>query len=243
MAQRDLYDPSFVRGLFDEMAKTYGAVNLISSLGVARHWRRLCVRSIEIKSDATVLDLMTGMGELCGDISTFLSEDGEIVAMDISSVMCDRARKQAGSLGECSFRVVEANALESPIEDASVDCVISTFGLKTFNPTQIRQLAAEVNRVLRPGGQFAFLEISVPSNRLMRWPYLAYVNHFIPLIGRLFLGNPENYSLLGVYTSEFGNCEQAVDSFAEAGLDVTYQSFLFETATGFFGHRPQNGKS
>ena len=238
MGQSDLYDPSFVSRLFDEMAQTYGVVNLLSSFGVARHWRRQCVRSVEIRSDATVLDLMTGKGELCPDISTFLSEDGEIIAIDFSSAMCDRARKQVGASGKRRIRIIEANALDCPIEDESVDYVFSTFGLKTFNQTQVRQLAAEVKRVLRPGGQFAFLEISVPSRRLLRWPYLAYINHVIPVIGRMFLGNPDNYRLLGVYTLAFGNCKQAMESFVEAGLDVTYQSFLLGSATGFYGQRP-----
>jgi demethylmenaquinone methyltransferase/2-methoxy-6-polyprenyl-1,4-benzoquinol methylase len=35
---------------------------------------------------------------------------------------------------------------------------------------------------------------------------MFYLKHIIPGIGRLLLGNPENYRMLGVYTEKFGNC-------------------------------------
>ena len=41
------------------------------------------------------------------------------------------------------------------------------------------------------------------SRRLLRWPYLFYIKHVIPWVGRAFLGNPQNYRMLGVYTEEF----------------------------------------
>jgi len=236
--QEKLYDPKFVQRLFDEMAQTYGAVNLVSSLGFAWQWRRQCVRSIEIESNATVLDLMTGMGELCPDITNFLGDDGNILALDISPVMCSRAQQHVTSIDSSRFLVIEANTLDCPIEDESVDYIFSTFGLKTFNQEQFHQLALEVKRILRPGGQFAFLEISIPSWRLLRWPYLIYINYVIPMIGRMFLGNPENYRFLGVYTTAFGNCNQVVTSFAEVELDVTNQTYFFGCATGFIGRKP-----
>ena len=64
MTRPDLYDPTFVTSLFDEMARTYGVVNLVSSFGFTLLWRRQCLRSIRIDPSDEVLDLMTGMGEL-----------------------------------------------------------------------------------------------------------------------------------------------------------------------------------
>lgn len=238
MPQIDLYDPAFVRRLFDEMARTYGVVNLISSLGFARRWRRQCLRSIEISHGATVLDLMTGMGELCPDIARLVGSSGRIKALDLSPVMCDRVRQQIAVNNLAHFDVIQADALDCPVADESVDCVVSTFGLKTMNPDQLARLAQQVHRVLRPGGQFAFLEISAPAMRLLRLPYLAYIRHIIPLIGRLALGNPENYRLLGVYTIAFGDCRRAAECFTDAQLEVDYHSFFFGCATGFSGRKP-----
>ena len=61
----DIYDPSYVRRLFDEMAGTYGLVNVISSFGFCIRWRRQCVDQMPIVAGSRVVDLMTGMGELC----------------------------------------------------------------------------------------------------------------------------------------------------------------------------------
>ena len=69
MAREDLYDPAFVRGLFDEMAATYGPVNLLSSFGFCIRWRRQCLRLIDLRPGSTVLDLMCGMGELESDVA------------------------------------------------------------------------------------------------------------------------------------------------------------------------------
>jgi ubiquinone/menaquinone biosynthesis C-methylase UbiE len=79
-------------------------------------------------------------------------------------------------------------------EPASADVVISSFGLKTFDRHQQLQLSQRVADLLRPGGVFSFVEISVPRFWLLRLPYMFYLNHIIPWIGRLFLGNPVKLS-------------------------------------------------
>jgi len=236
--QRDIYEPSFVTHLFDEMARTYGLVNLISSFGFSRRWRRQCIRSIKIATDATILDLMTGMGELCPDLLQTIGTDGKLKAVDISPVMCARAKRHVSTTNGSRLHVIQADALNCPIDDESVDYVVSTFGLKTFNSHQLAVLATEVARVLRPGGQFAFLEISVPRVRVLKWLYMFYLNHVIPMIGQAMLGNPDNYRLLGVYTSAFQDCRFVADCFRAVHLNVQYHSYFFGCATGITGLKP-----
>jgi len=86
-----LYDPQTIKNLFDEMAGTYGWVNLISSFGFCRRWRRQCLRMVSIVPGGCAIDLMTGMGELCPALSRFLGKGGHILAMDISETMCRSA--------------------------------------------------------------------------------------------------------------------------------------------------------
>src|SRR5687768_4846189 len=83
-AMPNLYDPLVVKRLFDEMAGTYGLVNIISSFGFCRRWRRQCLDAIEIPIGGRAIDLMTGMGELCPSLSRLLGARGGIVAVDIS---------------------------------------------------------------------------------------------------------------------------------------------------------------
>ncbi|HYH68646.1 MAG TPA: class I SAM-dependent methyltransferase [Urbifossiella sp.] len=232
-----LYEPRFVRALFDEMAETYGVINLVSSFGFAARWRKQCVRALGAQPGWSVLDLMTGMGELCPDLARAVGPAGSIRAVDLSPEMCRRAARTAARCA-CRTEVLEADALLNDIPPASADAVVSSFGLKTFSADQTRRLAGQVAVYLKPGGRFAFVEISVPPGRWLRRPYLFYLNRVIPLVGRVLLGNPDNYRMLGVYTERFGDCGAARREFELAGLVTEERSYFFGCATGLCGYKP-----
>jgi len=56
---RDLYDPAFVRDLFDAMASSYERVNELTSFGFSRRWRRHAVDWLDPHAGDTVLDAMS----------------------------------------------------------------------------------------------------------------------------------------------------------------------------------------
>jgi demethylmenaquinone methyltransferase/2-methoxy-6-polyprenyl-1,4-benzoquinol methylase len=237
-----LYNPELVRSLFDEMSGTYGMMNLLSSFGFSCWWRRQCIAELELLENATIVDLMAGMGELSCELQKWCRSSKRIIALDNWPAMCRRAEQNALSR---NFHVIEADALDCPLGDSSVDTIFSTFGLKTFNNAQLSSLAREVFRILRPGGTFAFLEISVPPHLLLRISFMFYLQHVVPLLGRLFFGNADNYRMLGIYTSEFHSCKTAGLLFEEAGLILDFRSYFFGCATGFVGFKPiqTGGKS
>ncbi|TVP77621.1 MAG: methyltransferase domain-containing protein [Gemmatimonadales bacterium] len=185
-----------------------------------------------------VYDLMTGMDECWGFIAEALEGRGEIVALDISPVMCRRARERRRAFDGLSIEVIEGDALENSLPDGSADSVVSAFGLKTFSEAQRRRLAFEVARMLRPGGTFSLLEVSVPRTPIMRIPYMAYLKYAIPLLGRAFLGNPDSYRLLGVYPQRFGGCGTMAGYLREAGLEVSAVSHFFGCAASVRGMKP-----
>ncbi len=231
------YDPAFVKQLFDEMAATYGVMNLVSSFGFARRWRRQCIRAVPIRPGDRVLDLMTGMGEILPDAGRMIGSDGSITAIDISSRMCQEARRRASDRVPCPVQIIEADVLSIDLPPGSADVVLSSFGLKTLSSDQIRTLARRVHDILAPGGRLSFVEISVPRSYWLRVPYMFYLRRVIPVLGALFLGNPDNYRLLGVYTGAFGDCSDACRAFAEAGLEVEPVSYFFGCATGVIGRK------
>ncbi|MEM1209166.1 MAG: class I SAM-dependent methyltransferase [Planctomycetota bacterium] len=236
---RELYDPRFVAQLFDGMSRTYGVVNLISSFGFAWRWRHQCTRLLQTQGGDCVVDLMSGMGELWSDLVGRVGGDGSVIGIDISEAMCDASTPQRLRLSrDRHVMMARANALSCPIADGSVDGVISTFGLKTFNAEQLDKLAHEAQRILKPGGSIAMLEISVPTLAALRWPYMFYLEVVVPMIGWLLLGNPDHYRLLGVYTRAFGDCRDAAERFRRAGLEIEDRSFFFRCATGFTGRKP-----
>lgn len=80
-----------------------------------------------------------------------------------------RARMQA-RVGDSSraVKVIDAGAEAIPLEDASLDTVVSTLVLCTVDDPA--RAMGEIVRVLRPGGRFLFIEhVRADSARLAHW--------------------------------------------------------------------------
>ncbi len=240
-SKEQLHDPDFVKHLFDSMSETYGTVNYVSSLGFTERWRRQCLNHVDVNHGDVVLDLMTGMGELFPHLKREGNDLLDVFAVDISSAMCQQAKETGDRFGDedTQFQVVRMNALQTGIKSSSIDVVVSSFGLKTFSERQIHRLAETVHSLLKPGGQYAMVEISVPSPPLIQIPYLVYIHYLIPLIGIVCLGNPADYRLLGTYTESFGSCAWCKPIFREHGLTAEVTPYFFGCMTALHGRHPK----
>jgi demethylmenaquinone methyltransferase/2-methoxy-6-polyprenyl-1,4-benzoquinol methylase len=236
----DLYDAAFQRRVFDDMAASYDRVNLLTSFGFSRAWRIAAVRRLELRPGMTVHDWMTGMGEGWRYLRKRLAADDRIVAIDFSAGMLTLARRRLVRTPDPAIEVREGDllALDPPLPAGSADAVLCLFGVKTLRPADRPRFAAELARVLRPGGTYSLIDVSVPQFAPLRWPYLFYLKWVIPILGRLLLGNPESYRLLGIYTERFGDCRALVPVLRDAGLQATYVDSFFGCASGVWGRRP-----
>lgn len=233
MIEHEIYSPAYVKALFDEMTATYGLVNVVSSFGFCHFWRKACIRHIPWRNNMVVYDWMTGMGELWEHVLPRIGPEGRLVALDISTAMCERARARKVNAVE----ILEIDVFDNGFAAESADCVLSSFGIKTFSDEQKARLAKEIQRVLKPGGVFSLIEISVPTSAILRVPFMFYVKRVIPALGQLFLGNPENYRMLGVYTERFGNCATMAALLKDAGLEVSVARHFAGCATSVFGRK------
>ena len=234
---QNIFDRKFVAHLFDEMSKTYGLVNFIASFGFCERWRRQCVKNVKIKPDDFVVDYMTGMGEIFELIRKQGPRSASLVGLDFSPVMCAKAKAQLDR-SKLEGRILEEDALASSLESDSVDVVTAAFGLKTFSMEQTEQFSKELFRVLKPGAKFSLIEISVPKFSLLKIPYMLYLKVFIPMIGALFMGNSDNYRMLGVYTELFESCEKVAPLFRSAGLKVEVKIYFFGCMSALVGFKP-----
>jgi ubiquinone/menaquinone biosynthesis C-methylase UbiE len=228
------YDPESIRKLFDDMASTYGHVNLISSFGFTARWRRQAVAALPLASADCVVDLMSGMGELWCSLAAELHPSARVVGVDISPEMAGRAQRD----WQFQVEVCVADVLTWNPPSGQADVVVSSFGLKTFDRDQQQRLAHRIAHLLKPGGSYSLIEISVPPFAPLRAAYMFYLNWLIPLVGRALLGNPQCYRMLGRYTQAFGNVTHFEGCLRAAGLEVEPVSYFYGCATGVRGIKP-----
>ncbi|MBY9067855.1 class I SAM-dependent methyltransferase [Hyphomonas sp. WL0036] len=236
----DIYDPVFVKDLFDRCSGKYIAFSYACSLGFTERWRRQCVELLDLSDcpDPTGYDLMAGTGEVWPHLFKAAPTLSKITAIDISSGMHVRALDRLHRHRAHKIEFIEDNVLDSKLETASADFVVSTFGLKTFNPDQHQALAALVARVLKPGGRFALIEASDPKGWFLRPLYMFHLKQVLPTVERLFLNGAQDFSMIGQYSTSFGNAAAFTEFLRAEGLEANCRKFFFGCATAAFGHKP-----
>lgn len=220
------------------MSKTYGTVNYISSFGFTERWRRQCIREIDWdKVYNQGYDFMSGMGETWGIISKYSKTNHNLTAIDLSAVMNLKASTKSDRYSNLEINIEQQNILNNSIKSNSAEYIVSSFGLKTFSKEQLRILAKEIHRILKPEGQFSLIEISRPKNTLLILPYMFYLKYMIPWIGRLFMGNSTDYKMLGIYCEKFEDCTVFQSYLKAEGLQVEMKKYFFGCATGVTGSK------
>jgi ubiquinone/menaquinone biosynthesis C-methylase UbiE len=234
----DIYDPAYVRDVFDRCSGKYIAFSTLCSLGFTKRWRQQCVEMLaELPAGAQGYDLMAGTGEVWPHLLRIHPGVGAITAVDISSGMHERAMDRLHSMRAHKIAFIEDDVLESELPEASADFVISTFGLKTFSPAQHERLARLTAHVLRPGGRFAFIEASDPRGWVLRPLYLFHLKTVLPAFERFLLRGAQDFSMIGTYSTQFGDASGFARMLGETGLDVEYRRFFFGCATGVCGRK------
>jgi ubiquinone/menaquinone biosynthesis methyltransferase len=230
--KHDIYHPEFVLQLFDEMSGSYARMNYITSFGFSERWRRQLVRRAQVHEGEVVADLMTGMGECWKPILRGIGPTGKLIALDFSEGMLRYARARLARYPAHEIVILKEDLFNNSIPDRSVDVALSGFGMKTFSSEQLAAMARTTARMLKPGGRVALMDVSTPSAVWMKGPYMFYLKRVIPFLGRLFLGNPENYRMLGRYSEQFGNAREVAEIFKAHGFEVKYVEYFFGCASG-----------
>ena len=212
----------WVRGMFDRVAPRYDFLNHLLSLNIDRWWRRRTVRRLLPllqRPDARVLDLCCGSGDLL--LALQKAARGTVHGSDFSHNMLLVARKKIAARGYRS-EVFEADALQLPLADGSLDLVTVAFGFRNF--ASYRRGLAEFLRVLKPGGTAAILEFSTPPNALFRGFYNFYSRRIVPRIGAFISGSADAYSYLPESVRKFPDAPKLAADMRAAGFsEVSYR--------------------
>ena len=119
------------------------AMHVIASVGPR------AVEAAEVSSDDVVLDVACGSGNATIPAA---KTGAKTTGLDITPELLEAGKKAAAEAG-VEIEWMEGDAQDLPFDDASFDVVTSVFGCM-FDPDH-RRTAAELARVLKPGGRMA----------------------------------------------------------------------------------------
>lgn len=236
---QDIYDPAFVKDVFDRCSEKYITFSYICSIGFTERWRKQCVQALpEVSKGAKGLDIMAGTGEVWPHLLKRFPDIAEITAVDISSGMHERAMTRLHDMRAHKIGFIRDDVLNSELPDAYSDYIISTFGLKTFNAEQHQKLAKLIATKLKSGGVFSLIEASDPKGWIFRPLYLFHLKMFLPLVEKIFLRGATDFKMIGTYSTNFGDAFNLGDMLRAEGLEVEYKKYFFGCATGLSGRKP-----
>jgi arsenite methyltransferase len=125
-----------------------------SFAGVANHWPLG-----RVEPGSVVLDLGCGAGADLLIAAQMTGPAGRAIGVDMTATMLDRARASAAEMGLANVELHESLIEALPLDDASVDVVISN-GVIDLVPDKDAVLD-EIDRVLRPGGRLQLGDVVI----------------------------------------------------------------------------------
>lgn len=198
-----------VQSMFDSIASRYDLVNRIMTFGLDTRWRRRTMTELKLPAGSIVLDIASGTGDFCRELT---ASGIYAVGVDLSLGMLQAARTEAP--------LVQADALDLPMSDASVDGATCGFALR--NLVDLQPFFNELARVVRPGGRVALIDVGIPTNPILRFGHSIYFGKIVPIIGGL-ISNPAAYRYLPKSVQYLPDPPQLLGMFRAAGFsDATH---------------------
>lgn len=214
-----------VQRMFNSIAPTYDRLNRIISLGLDKRWRRYGIELLQPYEPQHILDIATGTGDLAIDLIHMLPSATRVLGVDISEEMMRIGRNKVHSMGiedRVTFAREDCTALT--FADESFDAATIGFGIRNF--ADIPTAAGELYRVLRTGAPLMIIELTEPTNPVLRLGYKFYAGHIIPTIGRMISEDNDAYSYLPRSIAAVPQREQMVELLREAGFSEAYYRTL-----------------
>lgn len=223
-----------IKSLFDNIAPDYDKLNHILSLNIDKGWRKKAVREIiDSKEPLTILDVACGTGDFTIEIARKAADGSSITGIDLSEGMMNVGREKIHAAGvDATLEYGDCEALS--YSDNTFDRISVGFGVRNFE--HLDKGLEEMCRVLSPRGKLVILELSVPSNPVVRWLYKLYFLHILPAIGGMISGNRGAYRYLPASVLHFPAPDRFMKMMQDAGFkEVKHKAFTLGVCRMYVG--------
>lgn len=225
--------------LFSTIASEYDSISRILSLGMDRYWKRELLKSLPFLDSAIILDCACGTGDLSIMLSTKF-RTSKVLAIDLCHKMLKKLIRRLKPAHTVS--VVLADVCKMPVLHSCCDLVTGGYVLR--NAPDLNSFLLSVNRVLKPGGQAAFLDFSKYSNSLLH--KIQYILLWIwgGFWGLLLHRNPQVYGYIAESLKAFPDEKTLEAMMINAGFEsVVTRRFLLGMIAIVFCRKPVNSKA
>ena len=205
-----------VAEMFDKIAFRYDFLNRFLSAGIDVYWRKRAIRELRGLTNAEILDVATGTGDMAILLSRHLPQ-ALITGVDISEGMLDVGRQKLTRMkldGRITLQAGDSEAL--PFSDDRYDAITVAFGVRNFE--NLENGLKEMCRVLKPGGKLVVLEFSQPRTPGICQLYKAYMRRIAPRIAGMAASNRDAYEYLNSSVLAFPEGERLLRILESCGF-------------------------
>ncbi len=164
--------------VFADVAPYYDRANNIAALGQFGNFLRRFMQLVELKPRQRVLDVCAGTNAvgiaLLGREPTL-----DVHAMDRSAAMQTVGQQRAATLG-FQIKSTIGDVHKLPFPDHHFDIVTLQFASRHL---RVREVFAEIRRVLKPGGRFYHSDMLRPRNPIVKKLYYGYLRGCLGITG------------------------------------------------------------
>ena len=169
---QDRNEKPSMTGLVLHRAAAYDLLIWLITFGREWAFREAMLRLAHLKMGESVLDVGCGTGTLAIAAKRQVGTTGAVCGVDASPEMIARAEKKARNAGvEVAFQKAFAQSL--PLPDAQFDVVLTTVMLHHLPQIARQEFAAEIRRVLKPGGRVLAIDFGRTARK-----HKSFLDHF-----------------------------------------------------------------
>ena len=202
-----------VESVFDQVYDHYDLMNDFMSFGIHRLWKKDLLYMMKPSQNQKLIDVACGTGDIAKLFLNRTNGNSHVTCVDPNKGMIKKAKKKL--LNYKNLKLVIASAEDLPIADNSFDFYTISFGLR--NTKNLNKAINEAYRVLKPGGRYLCLEFSKIQNSSLSFIYKNY-SKFIPLVGKLVVGDKAPYEYLTESIEKFVNQDELLDLIKSNGF-------------------------